>query len=188
MGKHLSTPGYGGSLVERAYDWLKGDIMSDRLAAGLTIDDQAIAASLGLSRTPVRGAIQMLRVEGFVEVIPRKGSRVAQITLEGLREVYQALTALEIESIVLAATRRPSEQEPAPLRKAVTDMVAALPPRIRPSASSATSTSTAGSSRCLATGGSSRSGWGCATMRSGRTSWRHGSGRYRRLLGRRTAK
>ena len=127
MGKHLSTPGYGGSLVERAYDWLKGEIMSDRLAAGQTIDDQAIAASLGLSRTPVREAIQMLRVEGFVEVIPRKGTRVAQITLEDLREVYQAITALEIESVVLAATRKPDEQELAPLRKAVADMVAARP-------------------------------------------------------------
>jgi DNA-binding GntR family transcriptional regulator len=127
MGKLLAAPGYGGSLVERAYDWLKGEIMADRLAAGQTIDDQAIAAGLGLSRTPVREAIQMLRVEGFVEVIPRKGTRVAQITLADLREVYQAITALEIESVVLAATRKPDERELAPLRKAVADMVAARP-------------------------------------------------------------
>src|SRR5690606_22414199 len=44
-----------------------------------------------------------------------------------LREVYQAITALEIESVVLAASRRPDEAELAPLRRAVTDMIAARP-------------------------------------------------------------
>ena len=127
MANHLAAPGYGGSLVARAYDWLKSEIMADRLAAGQTIDDQAIAADLGLSRTPVREAIQMLRVEGFVEVIPRKGTRVAQITLDDLREVYQAITALEIESVVLAASRKLNAAELAPVRQAVADMVAARP-------------------------------------------------------------
>ena len=124
---YLPAPGYAGSLVARAYDWLKSEIMSDRLAAGQTIDDREIAAHLGLSRTPVREAIQMLRVEGFVEVMPRKGTRVAHLTLEDLREVYQAITALEVESVVLAASRKPAERELAPLRKAVSDMVAARP-------------------------------------------------------------
>ena len=127
MEKNPAAPGYTGSLVQRAYDWLKGEIMADRLAAGQTIDDREIAADLGLSRTPVREAIQLLRVEGFVEVMPRKGTRVAHITLADLREVYQAITALEVESVVLAATRKPDESELAPLRKAVADMRDARP-------------------------------------------------------------
>ena len=69
----------------------------------------------------------MLRVEGFVEVMPRKGTRVAHITLEDLREVYQAITALEVESVVLAAARKPGERELAPLRQAVADMTNARP-------------------------------------------------------------
>ena len=127
MDKQLTEPGYSGSLVEKAYDWLKSRIMSDRLAAGQTIDDREIAAQLGLSRTPVREAIQMLRGEGFVEVIPRKGTRVAHITLADLRDVYQAITALEVQSVVLAAARKPGEEELAPLRKAVADMIASRP-------------------------------------------------------------
>ena len=61
--KNPAAPGDTGSLVERAYDWLKRESMADRLAAGQTIDDREIAAGLGLSRTPVREAIQLLRVE-----------------------------------------------------------------------------------------------------------------------------
>jgi DNA-binding GntR family transcriptional regulator len=113
--------------VEKAYDWLKDEIMSDRLAAGQTIDDREVAVLLGLSRTPVREAIQILRVEGFVEVIPRKGTRVAHITLADLRDVYQAITALEVQSVMLAAARKPAAEELAPLRKAVADMVASRP-------------------------------------------------------------
>ena len=127
MGKDLAAPGYTGSLVEKAYDWLKGEIMSDRLAAGESIDDREVASRLGLSRTPVREAIQILRVEKFVEVIPRKGTRVAHITLADLREIYQVITALEIEAVVLAASRKPGEEELAPLRQAVADMIRSRP-------------------------------------------------------------
>ncbi len=127
MAKSLANHGPTGSLVEKAYDWLKGEIMSDRLAAGQTIDDREVAVLLGLSRTPVREAIQILRVEGFVEVIPRKGTRVAQITLDDLREIYQAITALEVEAVVLAASRKPGDAELAPLRQAVADMIKSRP-------------------------------------------------------------
>jgi len=127
LAKSLAAPGRTGSLVKKAYDWLKGEIMSDRLAAGQTIDDREVAVLLGLSRTPVREAIQILRVEGFVEVIPRKGTRVAHITLDDLREIYQAITALEVEAVVLAASRKPDEAELAPLRQAVADMVKSRP-------------------------------------------------------------
>ena len=120
-------PGQTASLVEKAYGWLKSRIMSNRLAAGQTIDDREVAAELGLSRTPVREAIQALRREGFVEVIPSKGTRVAHITLADLRDVYQAITALEVQAVVLAAGRKPGEDELAPLRRAVADMIASRP-------------------------------------------------------------
>ncbi len=113
--------------MQKAYGWLKGEIMSDRLPAGQAIDDREVAAGLGLSRTPVREAIQVLRGEGFVEVIPRKGTRVAHITIADLREVYQLITALEIEAVVLAAARKPSEGELASLRQAVADMIKSRP-------------------------------------------------------------
>jgi DNA-binding GntR family transcriptional regulator len=127
MARNPEAPGHTGSLLDKAYRYLKAGIMSNRLTAGETIDDREIAATLGLSRTPVREAIQLLRREGFVEVIPRKGTRVAHITLEDLREVYQAITALEVQAVVLAAARKPGERELAPLRRAVADMIAARP-------------------------------------------------------------
>ena len=127
MDKQEAALGDTGSLVNQAYDWLKGRIMANLLTAGQTIDDREVAAELALSRTPVREAIQILRREGFVEVIPRKGTRVAHITLADLRDVYQAITALEVQAVVLAAARKPDEEELAPLRRAVADMIASRP-------------------------------------------------------------
>ena len=102
--------------------------MDDVLPAGQTINDIEIASLLGLSRTPVRDAIQRLRAEGFIEVVPRRGTRVAQITMDEMREVYQAITALEVEAAALAARRRPVDQELLPLRAAVNHMAASRLP------------------------------------------------------------
>ena len=114
------------AMWELAYDRLKRRIMSNELPAGREIDDEAIAAELGISRTPVREAILRLRNEGFVEVLPRRSSRVVPISLHDMREMYELLTALEVFAVELLAARKPDESELAPLRKAVADMTDAL--------------------------------------------------------------
>lgn len=83
------------SLREQVYDHLKGRLHRGDLAPGALIDLNAIAAEIGISRTPLRDALLQLESEGFVEILPRRGVRVAALTLERVRDSYQLLGALE---------------------------------------------------------------------------------------------
>ncbi|HWL71364.1 MAG TPA: GntR family transcriptional regulator [Geminicoccus sp.] len=110
------------SLVDRAYAWIKHQILTDVLPAGEIIDDSAIAQRLGVSRTPVRDAIRLLHAQGYLEVLPRKATRVAFLRVSDMRHVYQLITALEVEAVALIAGQRLGETGLAPLREAVAAM------------------------------------------------------------------
>ena len=114
------------SMASAAYDLLKTRIINNHLAAGAEIDDEAVAAELGISRTPVREALLRLQSDGFVEIVPRRAVRVVPISLEDMEEMYDLLTALEVYAVELLAARRPGEAEVAMLRAAITDMRRAL--------------------------------------------------------------
>ncbi len=83
------------SLREQVYDHLRGRLHRGDLAPGALLDLNAIAAEIGISRTPLRDALLQLESEGFVEILPRRGVRVAELTLERVRDNYQLLGALE---------------------------------------------------------------------------------------------
>lgn len=55
-----------------------------------------LADEMGVSRTPVREAIRKLELEGFVVMIPRRGTYVADISIKDINEVYEIRTSLEV--------------------------------------------------------------------------------------------
>jgi DNA-binding GntR family transcriptional regulator len=65
-----------GSLVDTAYEALRRRILDNTYPPGHQALEQALAAELGISRTPLREALIRLQKEGLVEVIPRHGMRV----------------------------------------------------------------------------------------------------------------
>lgn len=73
------------------------------LLPGATINIGQIAAQLGISKTPLRDALIQLERDGFVTIIPRRGVRVNKLSIEDIREAYEAVGLLEsfiiIESI-----------------------------------------------------------------------------------------
>lgn len=85
---------------------------------GERIFEDHIAAELEVSRNPVREALQALAGEGFVELEPRRGARVATLSAAGARELFEVREALEGLVARLAAQRR-TETEIAELREAV---------------------------------------------------------------------
>jgi DNA-binding GntR family transcriptional regulator len=91
------------SIREAAYKHLRGAILSGSLLPGERISEPALAETLGLSRTPIREALQTLAKEGLVEVIPHKGARVRQLSVKEIEEVYQVRAVLESEAARLAA-------------------------------------------------------------------------------------
>jgi DNA-binding GntR family transcriptional regulator len=110
------------SLRDKSYFWLKNQIITNALPAGTLIDDSEIARSLGVSRTPMRDAIRLLHNQGYLEVLPRKATRVAFLQISDMRHVYQLITALEVQAVTLLTTSHPGEAIIASLRQAVADL------------------------------------------------------------------
>lgn len=115
-----------GSLVDAAYAQLRRRILDNVYPPGHQALEQALAAELGISRTPVREALIRLQKEGLVEVVPRHGMRVLPVSPSDMREIYEILSALESMAAALAAQRRPTDAELAPLEQASRDMARSL--------------------------------------------------------------
>ena len=69
-----------------------------------------LSEELGVSRTPIREAIRKLELEGFVIMIPRRGTYVADISLKDISQVFEIRSALEELAGALAAERITAEE------------------------------------------------------------------------------
>jgi DNA-binding GntR family transcriptional regulator len=95
----------GIALSEQVYLLVRGQIVSGRMRPGETVNEGAIAARLGVSRTPVREALKRISDEGLIDVFAQNGTFVAPISRKALEEAYVIRTALETESASRAAGR-----------------------------------------------------------------------------------
>lgn len=90
------------SLREQVYEYLRAEMNRGGLQIGTFLDLGALAEHLGISRTPLRDALLQLEVEGFVEILPRRGFRVKPLTMEEIRRIYQIVGALESAAVASA--------------------------------------------------------------------------------------
>jgi DNA-binding GntR family transcriptional regulator len=114
------------TLVERAYREIRRRILDNDYPPSHQVLEHELAAELEMSRTPVREALVRLKDEGFVQLIPRHGMRVASLSVTDLREMYEVLTALELAAIEGVARARPSAEAFKPIMAALDDMDKAL--------------------------------------------------------------
>lgn len=98
------------SLWEQVYDHVRGEILANRLSPGAALNEAALAASLGVSRGPVREAIKHLAAEGLVEMRSRRPPVVSSLTHEEFLQAYQVREALEVLAVRLATPRLSAEQ------------------------------------------------------------------------------
>jgi DNA-binding GntR family transcriptional regulator len=92
------------SLVDVVAERLESAIISGQLEPGAKLSEQGLAASLGVSRGPLREAIRRLEGRKLLERTPNIGVRVAQLSLKDLNEILQVREALEGMAAGLAAT------------------------------------------------------------------------------------
>jgi len=78
-----------------AYEALKRRIINNSLKPGEPLNERVLSNELGISKTPVREALQQLEKEGFVENIPQKGSFVSRISAKDIREIFEVREILE---------------------------------------------------------------------------------------------
>lgn len=93
------------SHTDLAYEHLKSAIMSGELRAGDRIKEELVAEKVGVSRTPIRHAIQKLTAQGFVETLHNAGARVADWSSQDLDEITQMRALLESFGAGVAARK-----------------------------------------------------------------------------------
>jgi DNA-binding GntR family transcriptional regulator len=100
----------GTTLAERAYDYVRGEILRGRLPAGSVVAEGTVAEELGISKTPVRQALQSLRRDGLLELGPRRQLTVRGFSSEHRREILDVRIALESLSVRRACETMTIEQ------------------------------------------------------------------------------
>ncbi|HTW51906.1 MAG TPA: GntR family transcriptional regulator [Stellaceae bacterium] len=73
------------------------------------LDERALSADLGVSRTPIREAMTLLEQEGFVRTLPRRGIYVVRKTKREIVEIVTVMAALESMAARLVALHAPDD-------------------------------------------------------------------------------
>src|SRR6185295_14655289 len=100
----LARAGRGGT-VARVQDVIRDAIVRLDLPPGMFLDKAALCARLGVSRFPVSEALGRLAAEGFVEILPQRGTRVARIDMGDCHQAMFIRRALEVEAMRSIAAR-----------------------------------------------------------------------------------
>ncbi|MBS1880049.1 MAG: GntR family transcriptional regulator [Actinobacteria bacterium] len=105
MGSFASGGASHRTLAEKAFGMLHDAIVSGALLPGERLPIEDLAAATGMSPMPIREALRRLDGVGLVENVPHRGARVADLSVEDLREVYDSRLMLEVPAIARAAAK-----------------------------------------------------------------------------------
>jgi DNA-binding GntR family transcriptional regulator len=91
--------------VGRIREALENAIVDGRFCPGARLDPEALAREYGVSRTPIREALQQLETSGLVRVAPKRGTFVSEWSVEELAERFEMMAEIEASCARLAARR-----------------------------------------------------------------------------------
>ena len=97
------------ALSERVAGELRDRIIKGDLAPGTHLVERTLAESLGVSRVPVRDALNLLKGEGFFPQQPRRGVVVTRLSSRDVEELFEVRLALEVLAVRLASERATDE-------------------------------------------------------------------------------
>ncbi len=90
------------SAKKRAFNQIQEWIIDGTLQPGEKLHDADLAQALGVSRTPIREALQLLNVQGFVEMYPGVGTQVTTLNKEDVSKILPPLAVLQALATELA--------------------------------------------------------------------------------------
>ncbi len=82
-------------LKDRAYDRIKAKLLNDDYPPGTFLSERQLAGALGMSKTPVKAALERLESEGFISVSPQQGIVVRELSVHEIADQYEIRAALE---------------------------------------------------------------------------------------------
>ena len=97
------------SISNRVYEILREKILNGEFAPGERLDIASIAKQLGVSRTPLKEALNQLEIDGLIEINPRSGTYVADLTPEDVAECCEVRRVLEVYAVELAVQHASDE-------------------------------------------------------------------------------
>jgi DNA-binding GntR family transcriptional regulator len=93
------------STVDALAAALRREILDGELPAGARLRERELCEAYGVARHSLRAALRSLAADGLVRIEPHRGARVAQLTGDDVRWLYELRTALELEAAHLALER-----------------------------------------------------------------------------------
>lgn len=88
----------------KVYEAIKKDILCGKYTPGYVLNERHLSEEMGISRTPVREALQMLAQDGWVQIETYKGAVVRTFDLKYIKELSRIRLALEVCAIEDAIT------------------------------------------------------------------------------------
>jgi DNA-binding GntR family transcriptional regulator len=93
------------SLVHVVAERLRMAIVNAELGLGEALSEEALASAFGVSRTPVREALNLLQLQGLIEIAPQRGSFVFRPSTEDIERLCEFRIVLEVSAAPFAAAR-----------------------------------------------------------------------------------
>jgi DNA-binding GntR family transcriptional regulator len=103
----LTTIKQPDSLARMAYEAIRLSILSGQWQIGELYNEKAIAADLGISRTPVREALLELASQDLIIFMPRRGLMLNRFTRRDVDEIFELRKAIELASVEKIANTSP---------------------------------------------------------------------------------
>lgn len=116
---------------EKAYEYLRENVLIKPDAQGRFLNEQELAAEIGVSRTPVREALLLLVADGLIELIPQRGAYVPVVTGREISELMELRGVLESHAARLVIEEG---HVPAAMMQETLDQQAGLPDTLLPEA------------------------------------------------------
>jgi DNA-binding GntR family transcriptional regulator len=99
------------TLKDKAYNELKTRILNGELKAGEMLTERVMVDLLGMSRTPIRAAVERLAAEGLLNYTPNKGIVVPEVSINRAANIYDLRTALEVHIVSRLSERELTRSE-----------------------------------------------------------------------------
>jgi DNA-binding GntR family transcriptional regulator len=97
-------------LKEQAYERLKHGLLNGDYPPGTFLSERQLAENLGMSKTPVKAALERLESEGFITVSPQQGIVVRELSVHEIADLYEIRAALESYTLkALAGKMKPDQ-------------------------------------------------------------------------------
>ncbi|MFV0441488.1 MAG: GntR family transcriptional regulator [Lachnospirales bacterium] len=86
------------NLKEKSYKYIKNKIVTCEYPPGFFLDEKVLIEEIGASRTPIREALNKLEQEELLQILPKKGVVVTEITLKSIVDIFQVRVTLELDA------------------------------------------------------------------------------------------